>query len=488
MSSPSQDDQYDVYPVHLGDAASMNEKFVSWLFRFNDVLDVDKLHLALAQLLEHGDWRKLGGRLHRTSDGKLELRVPRRFTSEQPAVAFTKQDFSSMSIGEHSLAKHFPEPRDVAYSQSIAGDMDFRSLAVPKGFPSNMKQFLATQAPQIALLTTSFKDATLVSVVWPHTLFDGVGLTHLLHAWSLQLAGKDDEIPRVLGAREDALDALETDAQAATGTFAGPKLVSGLNLFLFIVFFLWHRLFYRPRDTRMIFLPRAAAEAIYGEAKKHSGDAFITQGDALSAWVVQRITAAEPAPHPVTVMHLVNGRGRLSCLADGRAGVYLQNIVSTAFCHLGADVIAGASVGAIAVESRRQVAAQTTEAQMTLLLRRVRESLRRGKRAQLEFLETLRSRVVFTNNLTRAAYVQTADFGPAVVRRGEEGEEGEERRNPEGTMVNYLHLVVNGHITATDNFYIIGKDHGENYWLMVTVSDKAWTRLDESIASLGKKC
>lgn len=64
--SPPSEDQYDVYPVHLGDAASMNEKFVSWLFRFNDVLDVDKLHLALARLLERGDWRKLGGRLHRT--------------------------------------------------------------------------------------------------------------------------------------------------------------------------------------------------------------------------------------------------------------------------------------------------------------------------------------------------------------------------------------------------------------------------------------
>ncbi len=65
MSLPS-GDQYYVYPVHLGDGASMNEKFVSWLFRFNDVLDVDKLHLALARLLEHGDWRKLGGRLQRT--------------------------------------------------------------------------------------------------------------------------------------------------------------------------------------------------------------------------------------------------------------------------------------------------------------------------------------------------------------------------------------------------------------------------------------
>ncbi|KAM0669996.1 hypothetical protein ACQRIT_002499 [Beauveria bassiana] len=477
--SPPSEDQYDVYPVHLGDAASMNEKFVSWLFRFNDVLDVDKLHVALAQLLEHGDWRKLGGRLQRTSDGTLKLRVPRRFTDDQPAVAFTKQDFSTMSISEHDLAKHLPKPRDLAYSQSIAGNMDFRSFAVPNDFPSSMKQFVAMQAPQIALLTTSFKDATLVSVVWPHTLFDGVGLTHLLHGWSLTLAGRDEEIPAVLGAKKDVLDALDTDTQPAAVAFAGPKLVRGLDLFLFIVLFLWHRIFYTPRDTRTIFLPRAAVDQISLEAKKHSGDAFITEGDAISAWVVKSITSAEPKSHPVTVMHLVNGRGRLKCLASS-GGVFLQNIVSTAFCHLSPKV-SGASVGEIAAESRRQITEQSSEEQMTLLLRRVRESLRNKKRAKLEFLETPHSRVIFTNNLTKASYMQTADFSPAVIRRGQDDES---RRNPKGTMVNYLHLVVKGHITATDNFYVIGKDYGDNYWLMATVSDKAWAKLDESLARL----
>ncbi|XWW95546.1 hypothetical protein V2A60_003507 [Cordyceps javanica] len=478
MSTPSEH-QYDVYPVHLGDAASMNEKFVSWLFRFNDVLDVDKLHHALTRLLEHGDWRKLGGRLQRTPDGKLKLRVPRCFTDEQPAVAFTKQDFSTMSISEHKLAKHLPEPRDSAYSQSIAGDKDFRSLSVPDGFPSHMKQFMAMQAPQIALLTTSFKDATLVSIIWPHTLFDGVGLTHLLKGWSLMLAGKHDEIPAVLGAKEDALDALDTDTHPAIETFAGPKLLTGLELLLFIALFLWHRLFYTPRDTRTIFLPRTAVDQINLEANEQTGGTFITEGDVLSAWVVKSITSAEPKTHPVTVMHLVNGRGRLQCLASS-GGVYLQNIVSTAFCHLTSKV-AGSSVGEIAVESRRQMVAQTSEAQLTLLLRRVRDSLREKKRPKLEFLETPHSRVIFTNNLTKASYVQTADFSPAVIRRGQDDAQ---RRNPEGTMVNYLHLVVKGHITATDNFYIIGKDHGDNYWLMATVSDKAWAKFDESLARL----
>lgn len=55
------DDQ--VYPVFLQDDTEANKKFVSWIMRFNDVLDADRLHEALSKLLEIGDWRKLGGRL-----------------------------------------------------------------------------------------------------------------------------------------------------------------------------------------------------------------------------------------------------------------------------------------------------------------------------------------------------------------------------------------------------------------------------------------
>lgn len=39
---------------------------LSKCFLFFDVLDVNKLHIALARLVECGQWRKLGGRIRRT--------------------------------------------------------------------------------------------------------------------------------------------------------------------------------------------------------------------------------------------------------------------------------------------------------------------------------------------------------------------------------------------------------------------------------------
>jgi hypothetical protein len=53
-----------VYPTHmLDDNPTLRGIVLTWTMCFNDVLDPDKLYVALSRLLEIGDWRKLGGRL-----------------------------------------------------------------------------------------------------------------------------------------------------------------------------------------------------------------------------------------------------------------------------------------------------------------------------------------------------------------------------------------------------------------------------------------
>lgn len=56
----------DIYPLHmLDDTKTLRGIVVAWMLRFNDVLDHEKLHTSLANLLDNGDWRKLGGRLRK---------------------------------------------------------------------------------------------------------------------------------------------------------------------------------------------------------------------------------------------------------------------------------------------------------------------------------------------------------------------------------------------------------------------------------------
>jgi len=61
--SLDQDDDV-VYPLHmLDDTKTLRGIVVAWTLRFDDVLDVEKLHNSLSRLLEIGDWRMIGGRL-----------------------------------------------------------------------------------------------------------------------------------------------------------------------------------------------------------------------------------------------------------------------------------------------------------------------------------------------------------------------------------------------------------------------------------------
>lgn len=53
----------DIIPVHLfDDSAAARGIVLVWTFRFEDVLNPDKLYHALSSLFEMDGWRRLGGR------------------------------------------------------------------------------------------------------------------------------------------------------------------------------------------------------------------------------------------------------------------------------------------------------------------------------------------------------------------------------------------------------------------------------------------
>lgn len=54
----------EVYPVHYCDDTPQNRKInMTWMLRFEDVLDVDVLSESLTRLLSRDGWKKLGGRV-----------------------------------------------------------------------------------------------------------------------------------------------------------------------------------------------------------------------------------------------------------------------------------------------------------------------------------------------------------------------------------------------------------------------------------------
>lgn len=67
----------EVFPVHpLDQAGIVRASVISYTFRYDDVLDAEKLRTSLVGLLEMEGWRKFGGRL------RLNVSCERRTVSQ----------------------------------------------------------------------------------------------------------------------------------------------------------------------------------------------------------------------------------------------------------------------------------------------------------------------------------------------------------------------------------------------------------------------
>ncbi|KAJ2902537.1 uncharacterized protein MKZ38_000502 [Zalerion maritima] len=481
---PPRVDSDDVYPAHmLDDTKSLRDIVVTWTLRFNDVLDADKLHASLSKLLDMGDWRKIGGRLRLNDKGELEINVPRPFTAERPAVFYTHQALA-VDIEDHPLAKTLPKATNGPSIQP--GPPGFRAFAARQDAPETLEDFIYQDVPQLSLHVTSFNDATLVALSWPHTLMDVMGQQALLHGWSLVLAGRESEVSPMLGAREDAICAAADAAAGGKEEFRlKQKQLRGWALLMFGLRFAWGLLRNRAVETRTVFLP----ERVVAELRRQAGGdlaarnrgeekPFISEGDVLTAWAARAVASSLPRPRPVTVLHALNARFRLSSLAQ-TPGVYVQNMAVAAFTFLPPEV-AGGLLGPIALENRRHLMDQSTEGQVLAFLRELRRGSKTGSDPTLVCGESDALLMPFTN-WTRAAIFRAADFSPAVVRAGETEPS---RSNPAGTVVFHHTQSMRPGPAVRNVVVVLGKDHSDNYWLTGILLPAAWAKIEEDMKKM----
>ncbi|KAK4096587.1 hypothetical protein N658DRAFT_435809 [Parathielavia hyrcaniae] len=494
-SQPPRVESDEVYPLHmLDDTKTLRGIVVTWTLRFNDVLDAEKLHASLSRLLEIGGWRKVGGRLRLGADGELELHVPRPFSPERPAVSYSHQALA-VNIEDHPIAKKIPRATHGPSVQAVPAEC-FRSFAAPDGAPETLDDFLCRDVPQLSLYITSFNDATLVGLSWPHTLMDVMGQQALLRAWSLMLADREAEVPPVLGAREDALCAA-ADSPAEEGHDEpfrlGQQRLTGLAMLLFGLRFAWDLLWNPVVETRAIFLPKGAAAELQRQVQddlaaemEHQGGGgekpFVSEGDVLTAWATRAVASSLPQPRPVTVLHALNARFRLPSLLEhtqAGSGVYVQNMAVAACTFLSSHVATG-PLGPIALANRRHLAEQSTKGQVLACIRELRQQPKTESDPSMVCGAADAVLVPFTN-WTRAAIFQAADFAPTVVRPGETAAE---RANPPGTIAFHHAGSMRQSPGARNVFVMLGKDHDGNCWMTGLLLPRTWAKIEEELKSM----
>lgn len=384
------------------------------------------------------------------------------------------------------MASRFPEVTDGPSVQPIRDD--FRPFIARPNFPT-FEDIVRHSLPPISLHVTSFSDATLVALMWPHVLMDATGGRALLAAWTSVLAGRDEEVPTVLGAREDILrqaTVTDDDGTSHDEFELEPMRLKGADLFLFNLRFLWDKIRGPAQQRRFLCLPKSAFIKLQARVKVEIAEnsptldkmPFVSEGDILIAWVTQAVTSSDPGSRPVTIFSLLNTRVRIPLVLKS-SGVFIQNMVLGTYTFLSAQ-LAGGPVGPIAVVHRRQFAEQTTGTQTVAFLKSVFRDLDAGRAPRLLFGES-QALPLIVNNLTKAELIKAVDFSPAVLRQGEMAET---RKNAPGTMVCYYSEDIDGAYSGINVLSMLGKDHRENYWLLGNLQPKAWAKIEEDLRNM----
>ncbi|KAF5671964.1 hypothetical protein FDENT_10810 [Fusarium denticulatum] len=476
---------YIVYPTHMIDNVSILEFLVmAWTMRFNDVLNGDKLHQSLSELLTIGDWKKLGGRLRygHNERGALEVHVPTAYTTERPAVSYSYQHYD-ISIEEHNSAKLLPKA--TSRPSTFPGASGPRDFGIPPGEPASLKDYTSRDVPMIGLHIITFQDATLVTITWPHVLFDAVGFSHLIEAWSTVLAGYRERVPNIIGAKNDVLYGLGNIAHAGPQYAASEaRILSGIVFIMFVIRMLWIMLTQPIVESRIICLPKDVVDKLHqralGDIKEDNSvqdDPWISPSDAILAWLSRALVGSSRSPRSISMTTPIDARTRLSQLQNAD-GVYVQNMILGSFVNITPDDLR-VPLGKQALVSRRGLLQQLDESNLIGILQLFRKRWDDGK-TRAPIFAAPGSQLLLTNNRLKINLFATADFGPAVIQAGKD----QQRKNRPGRPVHHYASSLNPGITMRNFVNIHTRDLEGNYWLSGFFTPRQWSRIEDGFKEL----
>lgn len=455
-----------------------------------------KLATGASWLVEYAQWyagnshvvlhdvRKLIVGLQK--DGGLEVVVPKTFTAGRPPFTFSHQQFVGQSLSNHPEASRLHNSTAGPSIQDI--EKGHGPFSMPLGYPTTFDSLVRRGLPQLLLHITSFKDATFVSVVWPHTLTDASGILDMLKNWSLVLAGRETEVQPVLGALDDVLiQALDGEPkEAREEMLLNEQQLSGMSMAKWITQYLLHWARSPRLERRTIFMPSEALRRLKAQAQEEISampeaegrKPFASENDVLVAWITQAVAASEPCLRHMTAAGFLNLRGRVKRLTS-QDGAYIQNMLTLTNAFFTPELLGG-PVGPIAVAHRRHVQAQGTEPQLLSFARAQRQDID-GGRLKLRAYGNATALPILFNNFLRSGFLQAADFAPAVVRAGEASAQ---RTNPPGTPTAYGYFVDSPPMDYVLTFFMLGKDHAGNCWFQANLRPRAWAELERRMRKL----
>ncbi|KAE8413502.1 hypothetical protein BDV36DRAFT_268182 [Aspergillus pseudocaelatus] len=471
-------------------------------FRFDDILDPEKLRGALSRLLELGDWRKLGARIRRNAEGGLEYHVPQWFDDKRPGFAYSTVAYDDMNVADHPQASHLAQPHhlDAAGRPCVLGLTDtmtpeFRSFIRTPMFPDRLEGWLSSDSPQLGVRIITFQDATLVTVSFLHSLMDMMGLDAVLAAWSAVLRGREDEVQPLVGFAHDPLAGLaESKSEPPPKYVFTDTLLIGWTWFLFAVrYLLTVELFWQRREEeRVIFLPakylqqmrdKAMGELASRDTSDGGKPVFLSEGDILFAWWT-RVVIRAARPSLGRTVNLRNTYCCRSILAElghlpSATCALVTNAVFATLTFLSVRQILEDPLSVTASEIRRSLIQQRNAEQLHALDTIQRNTLDNAHHPALFGNPSMY--MVMISNWVKAKLFEV-DFSAAVER---EGMALDKRSNPLGRPSCIQGTGTKGYATRNTGV-VIGKDAAGNFWLLYSLRKGIWPAVEQQLRSMSE--
>ncbi|KAJ0107003.1 hypothetical protein J7T55_011098 [Diaporthe amygdali] len=451
-------------------------------------------------------------------NNKLEIHVPKKFTSERPASMLTRVSYSDISISEHPLASSLPKETETPSIQH--SPLDFLDLSLGPRSPLCLEDYLKSDIPHMNIHIVSFKDATLVSVTWPHVLGDIMSASAICEAWSLVMAGRESEVPAFLSAGDE--DILATAGQ--NPNFSDRHILQGQQLagvwfLIWVVRYFLDILLWPNMESHSIYLPPKAVaklkakatmaiKAELPEAKpsiaSHASP-FVSTADVVFSWIIclaGRATFPKGSRRSVMIGFPCDVRDRAPSIfpsAKKEVGVWVQNASPPLLTTVPArDLLAEHGMARVAQSIRHAIITQGTETQIHAQYRLARQTYQNNGLPPL-FGDTSQFAINGTN-WTKANFFEKVDFSPAVIKdAGLNDKHGQKRTK--NALVNgyharpsrvgkpvYLHaneLAPPGtHQPLSRNLaYLVGTPAG-GYWAVGKFHPAVWRQVEEALAGL----
>lgn len=421
-------------------------------------------------------------------NSRLEIHVPPAHSAERPAIRYSHVTLD-LDIEEDPLANQLPKQTG-SFPVVSEGFYSFVPFSASSDQPMSLKRYLTTDEPLVSLHVTSFNDATLVSITFPHVLGDVTATAALVKAWSSVALGQQDQVPPILGATNDVLESIRASSNGkdARQPFVLQHMqLRGLSLLVFTIRHLWDMLLTPRVYGRFIFLPAKFIQQLRREAedeveiRRQRGDtdpSFVSDNDLISAWGSRMVILSRTSPlmsRSAAILNVFNLRPRLR---ETASGTYVQNLIMASTALLAPGSVAMESTGQIALRVREALQQQTTEEQTRSLVH-----MASMKGAGTPLFAHADSMVVSWTNWSQARLDEAvAALGAATAKDG---------KQTESIASNTRYLThwgagLNMENGYRDGFVIYGRNSEGDYWLHGFLREKTWDLIRQSFDSFGR--